>query len=418
VAEAVAALADADDTGILAHGAGTSYGDVAINPGGRVLLTRRLNRLLAFDPATGEVVAEAGVTIRDLLRVFLPRGFLIPVSPGTAFVTLGGAVANDVHGKNHEGAGSFCTHVRWLDLLLPSGEIVRTGPDQRPELFQATAGGVGLTGVILAVCLRLKPVSSNGVVVTERRIPDMDGFLAALEQVEVGAYSVGWIDALSGGGALGRGVLQVGRPATGPVPVPPRRDRSLPVDLPGFVLNPLTVAAFNALYWRRVPAAGRERVLAYETFSYPLDAILQWNRLYGAAGFHQFQCVVPAAGGPAALRRLLEETSRARAASFLAVLKRLGDGRAGFLSFPRAGYTLAMDFPHRAGTLALLARLERVVREHGGRVYLAKDSALSPEGFAEMYPEADRFRAVLAEVDPAGRMTSALARRLKLRRAA
>ncbi len=420
VSEAVAAMADVDAAGLglLAYGAGTSYGDVALNPGGRALLTQRLNRLLAFDPATGDVVAESGVTIRDLLRVFLPRGYLMPVSPGTAFVTVGGAVANDVHGKNHESVGSFCNHVRWLELLLPSGEIVRTGPDQRPELFRATAGGIGLTGVILAVCLRLMAVRSNGVTVTERRIADLDGFLAALDAAEPGAHSVGWIDALSGGRALGRGVLQVGRLAAESVPPPSARTLSLPVDLPGFVLNPLTVAAFNAAYWRRVPAAGRERLLAYETFSYPLDAILRWNRLYGRGGFHQFQCVVPVAEGPVALRRLLEEASRARAASFLAVLKRLGDGRAGFLSFPRAGYTLAMDFPHRAGTPALLGRLERVVREHGGRIYLAKDSALSPEGFAEMYPELDRFRAVLAEVDPAGRMNSALARRLSVRRVA
>ena len=415
VSEAISSLADVDASGLLAHGAGTSYGDVGLNPGGRVLLTQRLNRLLAFDPETGEVVAEPGVTIADLLRVFPPRGYTIPVSPGTAFVTLGGAVANDVHGKNHEGAGSFCNHVRWLDLLLPSGEIVRAGPDQRPALFQATAGGVGLTGVILAVCLRLVKTQSNGMRVDERRIADLDGFLAALEEAEPGAHSVGWIDALSGGRALGRGILQVGRVAAEPAPPPSGRTRSLPIDLPGFALNPLTVAAFNALYWRRVPIGGRQRLLAYETFSYPLDALLQWNRLYGRRGFHQFQCVVPTAEGPTALRRLLEEASRARAASFLAVLKRLGDGRAGFLSFPRAGYTLAMDFPHRSGTLALLGRLEWIVRDHGGRLYLAKDSAMSPEGFAEMYPELDPFRAVLAEVDPNGRMTSALARRLKLR---
>jgi decaprenylphospho-beta-D-ribofuranose 2-oxidase len=418
IAEARRALGQVGGEGIVAHGGGRSYGDAALNDGGRVMLTRRLDRVLAFDPATGDLVAEPGVTFADLLKIFLPRGFLAPVTPGTALATLGGAVANDVHGKNHDRTGSFGDHVQWLDLLLPSGEELRVSPVERPDLFAATIGGIGLTGIILAVALRLQRVPSPAVTVAERRIGDLDGFLAAFAAHRASAtYSVGWIDALARGRSLGRGVLELAEPAQNAGAAAPAktRTRRVPVDLPGFVLNPMSVALFNEVYYRRVPAAGRERLLSYEKFLYPLDAIRDWNRIYGRRGFYQFQCVLPDDGAASGLRVLLETISTARGASFLAVLKTLGGEGRGHLSFPLRGYTLALDFPRGAGTDELMRRLERLTLDHGGRIYLAKDACLSAAGFAAMYPKLDAFRAVLREADPQGRMTSGMARSLNIR---
>lgn len=411
LAHAVASAASRN--GVAAFGAGRSYGDNALNDGGNTVLTERLDRILAFDPATGAIAVEPGVTFNRLLQTFLPRGWLVPVTPGTAFATLGGALAADVHGKNHETAGSFGRHVRWFDLLTPDGETRRVTPDDDPELFRATIGGMGLTGVILGLCLRLERVGSNAALVRERRIGDLDGFLAAFAERDQ-PYSVGWIDALARGRAQGRGILETARPAEATVPEPSPRRHKVPVDFPGFALNGVSVSAFNALYWRRVPAAGRERPVHWSRFLYPLDSILDWNRIYGKRGFRQFQCVVPFDGGEAALRRLLDEIAKSRAASFLAVLKAMGPGGEGMLSFPRAGYTLALDFPEKPGSRDLLARLERITRDSGGRIYLAKDSCQSPEGFAEAHP-LDPFRAVLERVDPNRRVRSDQARRLGIR---
>lgn len=418
VAEARRALAAVGNEGLIAHGGGRSYGDAALNEGGRALLTRRLDRILAFDPATGDLVAEPGVTFADLMSVFLPRGFLVPVTPGTAFATLGGAVANDVHGKNHDRTGGFGDHVQWLDLLLPSGEVARIAPDQQPELFAATIGGIGLTGIVLAIALRLQRVPSPQVTVSERRVADLDGFLDSFARHRASAtYSVGWIDALARGKRLGRGIVELAEPAAESAAAPPRpsRTRRVPRDLPGFVLNPASIALFNEAYYRRVPSAGRERLVSYEKFLYPLDALHDWNRIYGRRGFYQFQCVLPDAEAARGLRALLETVSAARGASFLAVLKTLGGEGRGHLSFPLRGYTLALDFPRGPGVDELMLRLERLTLDHGGRIYLAKDACLSAAGFAAMYPKLGAFRAVLREVDPEGRMTSGMARRLAIR---
>ncbi len=417
VAEAQRAIGLAGTEGIIAHGSGRSYGDAALNGGGRVLLTRRLDRILAFDPATGDLVAEPGVTFADLLDVFLPRGFIAPATPGTAFATLGGAVANDVHGKNHDRAGSFGDHLQWLDLLLPSGEIRRVSPDADGELFAATIGGVGLTGVVLALAFRLQRVPSPAVSLRERRIGDLEAFLAAFaEQRASATYSVGWIDGLARGRHLGRGILELAEPAedAGTLALAPPRARRMPIDLPAFALNPASVGLFNALYYRRVPAGGRTRLLPYRQFLYPLDALHDWNRIYGRRGFYQFQCVLPDPAAPSGLRALLEAISQTRAASFLAVLKTLGGEGRGHLSFPMRGHTLALDFPRASGAEALMARLERLTLDHGGRIYLAKDACLSAAGFAAMYPRLDAFRAVLARVDPQRRMASDMSRRLAI----
>ncbi len=401
---------------LIAHGAGRSYGDCALNENGRVLVMNRFDRILGFDPVSGDLEVEAGVSLRALMDVFLPRGFLVPVNPGTAFATVGGAIANDVHGKNHEKDGAFGSCLRWIDLLLPSGETVRVSGDSDRALFEATQGGVGLTGIMVAVGLRLTRVPSNALDVRETKAANLDALLAAI--VAEGArarYSVAWIDALASGPELGRGILETAVESPVGLPSGPRRDKALPIDLPGFALNPLSVKAFNALWWSRVPAAGRSRKRRYDSFLFPLDAIHDWNRMYGRRGFRQFQCVVPRADGERALRQLLERVSASRAGSFLAVLKGMGAAGPGPLSFPMPGYLLALDFPERAGTLDLLADMERITRNHGGRIYLAKDSCLSADGFRAMYPRLDEFRAVVERVDPHRRLGSSLSRRLDIR---
>jgi decaprenylphospho-beta-D-ribofuranose 2-oxidase len=404
------------DGGRIAYGAGRAYGDAALNSQGRVILTRRLNRMLAFDGDSGLLEAEPGVTFNDLLAVFLPRGWLVPATPGTAFATLGGAVANDIHGKNHDRVGSFGDHLTWIDLMLPSGEIVRTTDSERPELFRATIAGLGLTGVIVGIGLRLMRVPSSAVRVRERRCRDLDAFLAALAEVRQRAtYSVGWIDGLAKGRELGRGLLEEAEPASEAVPDTPQRARRVPMDAPGSLLNPITIGLFNAAYYRRVPVGGRERIVPYRRFLYPLDAISDWNRIYGRGGFFQFQCVLPDASAPRAIRLLLEEIAGSGRASFLAVLKTLGAEGRGYLSFPMRGYTLALDFPRRGGVEDVLRRLERLTLDHGGRIYLAKDAVLSPEGFRAMYPKLPEFQAVLDAIDPEQRLNSDMARRLKIR---
>lgn len=403
--------------GIIAYGAGRSYGDVALNTGGATVLTQRLNRLLRFSPEDGMVVCEPGATYRDLMRTFLHQGYLAPVSPGTAFATIGGAIANDVHGKNHDTVGSFGEHVAWIDLAVPDGRVIRTSPEEDPDLFAATVGGIGLTGVIVKAAFRMMRVPSSRVVVRERRMANIGDFMAAFAEVRQQAtYSVGWIDALSRGAVLGRGVLQTAEYAQGgPERLPAERTVRFPMDLPGFILNQHSIGLFNRLYHSRVPAVGRERVVPLHKFLYPLDAMLDWNRMYGRRGFHQFQCVIPDAASERGVPALLETIARERTASFLAVLKTLGGPGPGHLSFPMAGFTLALDFPGRAGATDLIARLEKITLDHGGRIYLAKDTCLSAQGFRRMYPQLDRLRAVLDRVDPERRLVSDLARRLDIR---
>lgn len=409
-----AALDTPEGRTLIAHGGGRSYGDAALNTDGAVVVTGRLDRILGFDPATGELVAEPGVTFADLLEVFLPRGFIAPVSPGTSYVTLGGALANDVHGKNHHLAGSFGDHVLWFDLILPDGRSQRVSPESDPELFQATVGGIGLTGLISAICLKLVQVPSNALTVRRQRIGDLDEFLAAFEAAAGATWSVGWIDALAGGKALGRGVLETAEPSATGVDAAPPKARRFPIDAPGWLLNGMSVRAFNELYWRRVPAGGQQATVPYRQFLYPLDAIEGWNRMYGKQGFRQFQCVVPPGPGKATLRQLLETVAAAGNASFLAVLKVMGREGKGMLSFGMPGYSLALDIPAKPGSEELFARLERLTRDAGGRIYLAKDSLLSAEGFAAMYPRAEEFRAVRRRVDPGGRLSSDMARRIGL----
>jgi decaprenylphospho-beta-D-ribofuranose 2-oxidase len=400
---------------ICSRGAGRSYGDCGLNSGGILVDTDRLARILSFNEETGAIAVEPGVTFERLLRVFLPRGWLVPVSPGTGFVTIGGAVANDVHGKNHEHAGSFGQHIVEMDVMTPDGVIYAIGPRRRPEWFRATVGGLGLTGIVTRIVFRMMRVPGPCVLLTRKRVENLEALFASLESAKEAAYSVAWIDALARGKRRGRGVLETADPVAGADPAPRKAGPDIAIDFPNFALNRLSVSAFNAVYFRRVPAAGATAPCHYGDFLYPLDRIGNWNRIYGKRGFHQFQCVIPYAEGFSAISSLLEEIAREGAASFLAVVKRMGPQRTGYLSFPTDGYTLAVDFANRPGTGALHARLAHIVMDHGGRNYLAKDALLSRNDFERMYPDAASFREIAAEMDPGVRMGSDIARRLGIR---
>ncbi len=402
--------------GVIAYAGGRSYGDAPLNDGGDIIMTARLDRIISADWQNGVVVCEPGVTVGDLMRVALRHKYAVPVSPGTGFATIGGAVANDVHGKNHDRHGSFGDHLQWIDLLLPDGGVKRIGPDDEEDLFAATVGGIGLTGLMLAVCLKLRPVKSNAVVMKERQARNLDEFLALQDEArDRHTYVVGWIDATARGRSLGRGILETADDSRVESDVPRGRRKRMPMEMPGFALNRLSVGLFNALYYHRLPFGGRERHLPITQFLYPLDAIEDWNRLYGKRGFYQFQCALPDSEAPKGLRELMETIADAGTGSFLAVLKTLGGEGRGYLSFPMRGYTLALDFPAKPGVNDLLRRLERITLDYGGRIYLAKDGAMSAESFADMYPKLDRFRAVLDRVDPARRMDSDMSRRLGIR---
>lgn len=411
-----------DQPSYIARGLGRSYGDAALNEDAGVVDDTRLDRLLAFDPDTGRVRVEAGVPLADLIDVFLPRGFFLPVTPGTKHVTVGGALAANVHGKNHHVDGAIAEHVERFTLATPAEGIVACSRDENPELFWATLGGMGLTGVILTATLGLIPVESAYVVLDRDRTGDLDATLDAFDEDEAYRYSVAWLDTLATGDAMGRGVVMRGDHAPrdvaeavtdDPLAVPERSRLSVPVTLPSWLLNGATARAFNAAYHRANGPVDDEPV-DLEAFFYPLDRVEAWNRAYGRDGFLQHQSVVPLDGGREAVRELVEAVVDSRLGSFLAVLKRMGPGDEGPLSFPMEGYTLALDLPRTTGVDALCDELDRITVRHGGRVYLAKDAMLDRATFDAMYSQAERFTKVKRRVDPDDRLSSSLARRVGL----
>ncbi len=399
---------------VLTRGLGRSYGDASLPPPSvrRVAATPLGDRILAFDPAAGVLRAEAGLSLRALNRLFLPRGFYAPVTPGTQLVTLGGMVAADVHGKNHHVAGTFGRHVRALRLRVADGRVVRCSREIEPELFRATLGGMGLTGHVLEVECALERVSSPWIVMESERIPDIAAFLAALKAAaREWPHTMGWIDCLSRGRAMGRGILMRGRwarpdEAPGPLPEAPRRP-ALPFLLPEWVLGRAGVRAFNALYYRAHVRRLRRRLRHPEAFFYPLDAIADWNRLYGRRGFTQYQCVLPEERGPEAVREFLERLTRRGGASMLCVIKDCGPQGEGLLSFPLRGTSIALDIPVRDDTQALVDDLNQAVIAVGGRIYLAKDQFTRAADFARMEPRLGEFQRVRRAWDPQGRIRSA-----------
>ena len=402
----------------LARGLGRAYGDAALPaPSDRLVAgTTLADRILSFDPATGVLTAEAGFSLDELCRVFLPRGFFTPVSPGTRFVTLGGMVACDVHGKNHHRDGTLGRHVLSLTIRTGAGHVVRCSAKEHDDLFRATIGGMGLTGAILDLTLRLVRVPSTAIFEECERVQDIDQSLDALKSASAQwPMTAGWIDCLASGRNMGRGVVFRGRWAEPHEEQPsPRAPRSLavPFDVPGWVLTEPTVRAFNALIYWRYGARHRSAIVHPYTFLYPLDAVAHWTRLYGARGFTQYQCVLPDSSGREAAARFLTVLTRRGGASFLTVIKDCGAEGIGLISFPRPGISIAVDLPMRDDTQALVDALNEVVIAEGGRVYLAKDALTRPEHFRAMEPRLDAFLAVRRKWDPEGRIRSAQSVRL------
>lgn len=423
--ELAAALKEAQARGVIARGLGRSYNNAAQNDGGRVVLTTLLNRITGFDEHLGIAVCESGVSLEQLIIRALPAGWFIPVSPGTRQVTIGGAIAADVHGKNHHVAGSFARHVPWFDLLPPDGQERRVTPGGDPRLFWATAGGMGLTGIILRAAIQLTKVQTSRVRVDTVRTADIDHSLAYLAETDASyTYSVAWLDCLARGPSLGRSVITSGdfaepgdlaaKDRRNPLEFRPVARLSAPPACPPGLINRYTVGLANEAWYRKAPRRREGELQTIGTFFHPLDGIRNWNRVYGPAGFRQYQFVVPF-GAESTVRTSLERISHARAPSFVTVLKRFGPGDDGFLSFPMPGWTLALDFPaHTPGLARLLNALDDDVLAAGGRVYLAKDSRIPAGTLAAMYPRLADFRALRTEIDPAGVMASDLSRRLRL----
>ena len=422
-AELARLVTDAGRRGVLARGLGRSYGDAAQNGGGVVVDMTARHRVLSVDTDTALVEVEAGASLDQLMRVLLPLGLFVPVSPGTRQVTVGGAVAADIHGKNHHVDGSFGRHVVSMDLLCADGTIRTLTPAS--ELFWATVGGMGLTGLVLRATLRMKKVQSAYCLVDTERCANLDDLLGRMTEGDHRyTYSVAWIDCLARGSSLGRSVLTRGWSAT-LEQLPYRlRDHALdfrpkqlavaPPVFPSGLLNRATVAAFNEVWFRKVPHERHGEIQSIAAFFHPLDAVEKWNRIYGPKGFLQYQFVVPF-GAEDTLRRCIQMLGETGQASFLAVLKRFGPPGAGHLSFPTPGWTLALDIPLGAPVLGgLLDRLDAEVLAAGGREYLAKDSRLSGSEIGRMYPRLDEWRDIRAATDPHGVFTSDLSRRLGL----
>lgn len=378
---------------VLAYACGRSYGDSCLNDGGVLLDVSRLDRMIAFDGEHGLLRCEAGVTLADILALTVPQGWFLPVVPGTRWVSVGGAIANDIHGKNHHRTGTFGAHVTRLELLRSTGDRIVCAPAD--PLFQATVGGLGLTGLITWAELRLKRIPGPGIAMERIRFAGLDGFFDLAAEDHAFEYTVAWVDCLARGRRLGRGIYMRGdhAPLDGPVPSPLRPARfTVPLDAPGGLLNRLTLGLFNEAYYRAQLGTRRRMTVPYAPFFFPLDGVGDWGRLYGSRGFVQYQCVVPDDAG-APIRTIFERIARSGEPASLAVLKRFGAARSpGMLSFPREGITLAVDFAVRGrATFALLEDLDAVVREAGGAVYPAKDARMSPQSFRAFFPALDRF---------------------------
>lgn len=407
---------------LVARGLGRSYGDAAL--ASVVVDTTALNRLLDFNANNGILKVEAGASIDQILRWSVPRGWFLPVVPGTKYVTLGGAFASDIHGKNHHVQGAFSHHVDEVELLTSRGELLRCSLRENQELFRATAGGLGLTGIIVRLRLRLKPIETAYIHKHTLKAPNLSAILRLFDEYQQSTYSVAWIDCLARGRRLGRSVLYLGEhlkrhqlPShlrSRPLPVHRSPRLRIPFYFPERTLNPFSLRTFNTLYYWFSGPKDRSAIVHYDPFFFPLDRVYHWNRIYGRRGFLQYQCVVPRNDGQAILTEILGRISRSGLASFLAVLKLFGPSDGRFLNFPMEGYTLALDFPRTHTVFPLLDELDELVDEVGGRVYLTKDARLHPSHIPRQYPQWKDFVDLKREVDPSQKWASALSHRLQL----
>ncbi len=390
-------------TKILPVGAGRSYGDVCLLEHGTLLKTRGMDRLLHFDPATGILRCEAGVTLAEILDFAVPRGFFLPVTPGTKYVTVGGAIANDIHGKNHHIAGTFGNHVLRFELVRSDGARFECSPTENPDWFAATVGGMGLTGLITWAEIRLRPIVSRKIQYKGTKFVGIDEFVALSKASTHTEYTVAWIDCVATGNNFARGIFMQGDHSEQPEPLTRSKEPwlTLPLDVPEFALNKFSIGLFNTLYYNKQLGKEKTGLVDYEPFFYPLDSLLQWNRMYGKSGLLQFQCVLPwEADRQMGITKILKAITASGLASFLAVIKVFDDVPSrGMLSFPAPGITLALDFPIRAEvSFDLLHRLASITQDHGGRMYPAKDARMTADQFQSFYPQ---WQAFAKYIDPA-----------------
>jgi decaprenylphospho-beta-D-ribofuranose 2-oxidase len=401
------------------HGNGRCYGDASLSA--CVINTLRFDKILSFDIDQGIITCQSGLLLSDLLQVIVPRGWFLPVTPGTKFITIGGAVASDVHGKNHHVDGSFSRHVRTITVLTGIGKMT-CDREHHADLFWATCGGLGLTGVILEVTFQLKKIETSFMRQKQIKAENLDEVMVLFAEYSDYTYSVAWIDCLKTGARSGRSILILGEHAS-LLEVPRTKTRlvakeksllSVPFNLPSFFLNEWSVKAFNAMYYAKNYSKVMDGHIHYDGFFYPLDSVLHWNRIYGRRGFVQYQCVLPLKSSREGLQKILQRINKMGMGSFLAVLKLFGE-QDNLISFPMEGYTLALDFPMKAGLMRFLDDLDEVVADYGGRIYLSKDARMKKEVFWETYPHAEHFKLVLRKYDPANRFVSNLSKRLMLK---
>lgn len=408
----------ADNSSFIVRGNGRCYGDASL--GSSILSSLKFNRILSFDPAQGLITCQSGLMLADILELVMPMGWFLPVTPGTRFITVGGAVASDVHGKNHHKDGSFSQHVLALKILTPTGSIISCSATENSEYFWFTCGGMGLTGIILEVTFRLKKIETGFIKQVQIKASGLDEVLDLFEQYSHYTYSVAWIDCLRTGAHFGRSILMVGEHASvaelngGRLHPKKPLTLSVPFNFPSFVLNGLSVKAFNAFYYSKNYKREMHSITSYEKFFYPLDAILHWNRIYGSNGFVQYQFVIPKQVGKAGIREILNCISAKGWGSFLAVLKLFGTQQ-GPMSFNMEGYTLALDIQINAKLFSFLDELDLMVKEYGGRIYLTKDARMKAEIFHSTYPNASAFNAFLNKIDPHKKIVSSLSRRLEIK---
>lgn len=404
------------------RGNGRSYGDSAVSVRNTIHM-KHFNRMLSFDVENGQLVAEAGVLLADIIEVFLKRGWFPTVTPGTKFVTLGGMIAADVHGKNHHKDGSFGNYIDWIDVVTSDGTVQRCSKLDNADLFNWTIGGMGLTGVIVRAAIRLRKISSAWINQRTLVADNIKHAIEIFEQSHDATYSVAWIDCLKKGSALGRSLVMLGEHLDAdsvptkfrrsPLVAPSKTIRIVPFSLPNWILNVHTVRVFNTLYYWRGKRVAKQQVVDWDSYFYPLDALMAWNKIYGRRGFAQFQCVIPLHNAERGLSDLLEEISNAGTGSFLAVLKRFGKQFSNF-SFPMEGYTLALDFPVNNKTLALMNKLDSITLQYGGRFYLAKDSRMSHEVFHLSEQRAQTYKQYRTAAFGADKFASAQSERLDL----
>ena len=382
------------DGGAIARGNGRSYGDSAIGTRCTIHM-KHFSRILAFDDMTGQLVVEAGVLLGDIVEIFLQKGWFPFVTPGTKFVTIGGMIAADVHGKNHHKEGSVANYIDWIDVVSSDGNILRCSKTENTELFQWTIGGMGLTGVILRAAIRLRPVSSAWIKQKLHIAGNIHEAIDIFEKFSSATYSVAWIDCLQRGAALGRSLVMLGEHANAadvptnfmenPLHTPAKRKLSVPFNFPGWTLNNFNMKIFNALYFRNGRQKPQHQMVDWDSYFYPLDNIIGWNKIYGRNGFSQFQCVLPLSNAEEGISEILQAIEKSGAAPFFAVLKRLGAQRSKF-SFPMEGYTIALDFPVNVRTMELMNVLDQITLRHEGRFYLAKDSRVCRDVYVQSEP--------------------------------